>query len=44
MAEFGRSLVDERVEAEAARDGVLTPDPDKPLGTTGEAIELEEFQ
>ena len=42
MAEFGGSLVDEHVEAEAAGD--VTPDPDMSSGTIGDMIELEEFQ
>ena len=43
MAEFGGSLVDESVEAEAAADDIVTPDPDMSSGMT-EGIELEEFQ
>ena len=42
MGEFGGSLVDECVEAEAMGD--VTPDPDMSSGTTGDVIELEEFQ
>ena len=42
MAEFGGSLVDECVEAEAMGD--VTPDPDISSGTTGDVMELEEFQ
>ena len=42
MGEFGSSLVDEHVEAEAMGD--VTPDPDMSSGTTGDVIELEEFQ
>ena len=34
--------MDESVEAEAV--GVVTLDPDMSSGTTGDAIELEEFQ
>ena len=42
MAEFGGSLVDESVEAEAARDDIVTPDPDMSSGTTGDVMKLEE--
>ena len=42
IAEFGGSLVDDNVEAEAAGD--VTPAPDVSSGTTGEVIELDEFQ
>ena len=38
MAEFGGSLVDERVEAETAGNAT-----NMSSGTTGDAIELEEF-
>ena len=38
MAEFGGSLVDDNVEAEAAGD--VTPAPDVSSGTTQEVIEL----
>ena len=44
MAEFGGSLVDDSIEAEAARDDVMTSDPDMSAGTTGDGIELEEVQ
>ena len=44
MAEFGGSLVDESVEAEAVGGGVVTLDPDISSGTTGDEIELEAFQ
>ena len=43
MAEFGGSLVDESVEAEAVGVGIVTSDPNMSLGTTGD-IELEELQ
>ena len=42
MAEFGGSLVDESVEAEAAGD--VTPGSDMSSEMTGDMIELEEFQ
>ena len=42
MAEFGGSLVDECVEAKATRD--VTLGLDMSSGTTGDVIELEEFQ
>ena len=44
MAEFGGSLVDDSVEAEAARDDIVTLDPNMSAGTTGDGIELEEVQ
>ena len=44
MAEFGGSLVAERVEAEASADEMVTLDPDMSLGMMGNVIELEEFQ
>ena len=44
MAEFGGSLVVDSVEAEAAGDDIVTPDPDMPSGMTEDGIELEEFQ
>ena len=44
MAEFGGSLVGECVEAEAVGDEIVTLDLDMSSGTTGDAIELEEFQ
>ena len=44
MAEFGGSLVDDSVEAEAARDEIMTPDPNMSAGMTGNEIEPEEFQ
>ena len=42
MAEFGGSLVDEHVEAEAVGD--VTPGSDMSSETTGDMIKLEEFQ
>ena len=42
MAEFGDSLVDERIEAEAAGEMIVAPYPDTSSGTTGDEIELEE--
>ena len=46
MAELGGSLMDESVEAEAARDDIVTPDPDVSSGTTrtDDGIEQDEFQ
>ena len=44
MAEFGGSLADEIVEAEAAREEIMTPDHDMSSGTTRDAIKLEEVQ
>ena len=44
IAEFGGSLVDESVEAKAARDDIVNLDPDMSSGTTGDEIELEGFQ
>ena len=44
MAEFGGSLVDERVEAEASADEMVTPDLDMSSGMMGNVVELEEFQ
>ena len=44
MAEFGGSLVDGSVEAEASRDDLVTLDPDISLGMTGDVIELERIQ
>ena len=44
MGEFGGSLVDESVEAEAVGDDIVTQDPDISLGTMGYEIELEEAQ
>ena len=44
MAEFGGSLVDDNVEAEAAGDDVVAPDPDISSGTTGNEVRLEEVQ
>ena len=44
MAEFGGSLVEDSVDAEATGDEVLTPDPDMLSGTTGNEIKLEEVQ
>ena len=45
MAEFGGSLVDESVEAEAAGDVInMTLDLDMSSGTTVDEIELEEAQ
>ena len=44
MAEFGGSLVDENVEAEAAGDDIVTLDPDMSSGTMVDGIELEEAQ
>ena len=44
MAEFGGSFVDVGVEAEAARGDIVSLDPDMSSGTTGDEIELEEFQ
>ena len=41
MAEFGGSLVDERVEAEGSR---VEAEPGVLAGTTEDGIELEEFQ
>ena len=41
MAEFGGSLVDESVDADASRVEV---GPDIPAGTTEDGTELEEFQ
>ena len=43
-AEFGGSLVDDSVAAEAAGDEIVTPGPDMSSGTMGDEIELEEFQ
>ena len=42
MAEFGGSLVDESVEAETARDEIVSPDTDMSSGTTGDAMKLED--
>ena len=42
MEEFGGSLGDDSVEAEATRDEIVTPDPDISSGTTEDDIELEE--
>ena len=44
MAEFGGSLVDESVEAEAMTDEIVTPDPDMSSETTGDEVEVEAFQ
>ena len=44
MAEFGGSLVDDSVEAEAAADKIMTPVPDVLSGTMRDEIELEGFQ
>ena len=44
MAEFGGSLADESVEAEAAVNEIMTPLPDMLSGTMGGEIELEVFQ
>ena len=45
MAEFGGSLVDESVEAEAAGDVIdMTLDPYMSSGTTVDEIEMEEAQ
>ena len=44
MAEFGGSVVDENVEAEAAGDDIVTLDPDMSSGTMVDGIELEEAQ
>ena len=44
MEEFGGSLVDKSVEAEAVGDVIVTLDPGMLSGMTGEAIELGEFQ
>ena len=38
MAEFGGSLVDASVEAEAVGGEIVTPDPNMSLGTTREEI------
>ena len=43
MPEFEGSLVDERGEAEAARDDIVALDPDISSGMTRDEIELEEF-
>ena len=42
MAEFGVSLVNESVEAEAVANEIVTPDPDMSSGTAGD--EPEAFQ
>ena len=46
MAEFGGSLVDEGVEAEAAGDEIVTLAPDmlSSSGTTGDESELDQGQ
>ena len=44
MADFGGSLVNDSVEAEAVANEIVTLDPDMSSGTTGDALELEEFQ
>ena len=44
MAEFGGSLVNDSMGAEAVGDEIVTLDLDMPSGMTGDAIELEEFQ
>ena len=44
MGEFGGSLVDESVKAEAVGDDIVTPDPDMSSGTTAYEIELKEGQ
>ena len=44
MEEFGGSLADESVEAEAAANKIMTPVPDVLLRTMGGEIELEGFQ
>ena len=44
MAEFGGSLVDEGVEAEAAGDEIVTLAPDMSSGTTGDESELDQAQ
>ena len=44
MAEFGGSFVDDSVEAGAARDDIVTPDPDMSTEMTVDEIESEVFQ
>ena len=44
MAEFGGSLVGDNVEAEAAGDDVVAPDPDISSGTMRNEVMLEEVQ
>ena len=44
IEEFGGSLVDKSAEAEAVVDEIVAPDPNMLSGTTGDEIELEEFQ
>ena len=44
MAEFGGSLVDDSVEAEAVADDIVTPGPDMLSGMMGDEIELEGFE
>ena len=36
--------MNDSVEAEGATDDIMTPDPDMSSGTTGDMIELEQFQ
>ena len=44
MAEFGGSLADEHVNAEAAGCVIVPLDPDMPTRMTGDEIELAEAQ
>ena len=44
MTEFGGSLADGSVEAEAAEDEIVTANPDILSGTMGDGNELEAFQ